>query len=152
MLIAVDFGELNPPAALVFTDNQQRTCANITIIDDNIVEGPETFSVTLSSTNFQVDVLSSNVPVFIADNEGKITRIKFDVKIMTNLTHALQLLSMPTEALFEFTQNVYIGLEGTTFPFAIRLASESGVLSQPVTMMVISGDGSALGIKKLHQC
>ena len=57
---------------------------------------------------------------------------------------------MPTEALFEFTQNMYIGLEGDTFPFAIRLASESGVLSQPVTVMVTSGDGSALGIKKSY--
>ena len=80
MLIAADFGELNPPAVLVFTNNQQRSCASVAIIDDDIVEGSETFGVSLSSTNFQVDILSSNAPVSIADNEGKITRIKFDVK------------------------------------------------------------------------
>lgn len=59
---------------------------------------------------------------------------------------------MLTDALFEFTQTVYIGSEGATsppgIPFAIQLASDSGVLSQPVTVTVISDPsaGSALGM------
>ena len=54
-----------------------------------------------------------------------------------------------TEALFEFTQNTYIGLENVAsppgIPFAIRLASASGVLGQLVTVTVTSGAGSAIG-------
>ena len=53
------------------------------------------------------------------------------------------------EALFEFTQSTYIGSEGVAsppdIPFAIRLASVSAVLSQPVTVTVMSEDGSAFG-------
>ncbi len=56
-----------------------------------------------------------------------------------------------TEALFEFTQNTYIGSEGVTsppgIPFAIQLAGGSAVLSQPVTVTVTSGAGSATGMK-----
>ena len=59
-----------------------------------------------------------------------------------------------TEAQFEFTQNTYIGLEGVTspadIPFAIRLAPGSAVLSQPVTITVTSGAGSAIGME-YHQ-
>lgn len=55
-----------------------------------------------------------------------------------------------TEALFEFTQNTYIGSEGVSsppnIPFAIRLASGSAVLTQPVIVIVTSGPGSAIGM------
>ena len=57
---------------------------------------------------------------------------------------------MHTDAVFEFTQNTYIGLEDVAsppdIPFAIRLAAGSGVLSNPVTVMVTSAGGSALGV------
>ena len=46
---------------------------------------------------------------------------------------------------------MYIGSEGVTsppdIPFAIQLTSDSAVLSQPVTVTVTSGDGSALGMR-----
>ena len=71
-LTAADFGELNPPADFSFTSTQQRICANIAIIDDNIIEPLESFTVTLSSTNFQVNILIRNALVSIVDNEGKI--------------------------------------------------------------------------------
>ena len=73
LLTAADFGELNPPATLTFTSTQSRDCANIGIIDDNLIESTESFTVTLSSTNFQVNILNSNALVFIADNDSKIT-------------------------------------------------------------------------------
>ena len=72
MLTVADFGVVNPPAVLIFTSTQQRTCASVTIIDDNLNEGTETFTLTLSSTNFQVNILTSSALVIIADNEGKI--------------------------------------------------------------------------------
>ena len=56
---------------------------------------------------------------------------------------------MLTEAFLEFTQIMYIGSEGAaSVPFAVQLASGSGVLSQPVTVTIISDPqaGSALGM------
>ena len=72
IVIAADFGELNPPAVLTFTSTQQRICTIVAIIDDNLNEDTETFTLTLSSTNFQVNILTSSALVIIADNEGKI--------------------------------------------------------------------------------
>ena len=73
LLTIVDYGEINPPAVLNFTNTQQRSCTNIEIIDDTIVEPLESFTVTLMSTHFQVNTLIRNALVFIADNDGKIT-------------------------------------------------------------------------------
>ena len=69
-LTAADFGELNPPAVLTFMSTQQRACTNVVIIDDNIVDLLESFTVTLSSTNFQVNIVIRNALVIIADNDG----------------------------------------------------------------------------------
>jgi hypothetical protein len=150
-LTAADFGELNPPAVLTFTSTQQRSCVNVVIIDDDVVEPLESFTVTLSSTNFQVNILIRNALVNITDNDGKlmITIIIKDNLYYNTSLHAVIL----TEPLLEFTQNMYIGSESVAstsslgIPFAIRLASDSGVLSQPVTVTVISDPaaGSALG-------
>ena len=71
-MTTADFGELNPPAILTFTNTQQRICTIVAIIDDSIIEGSETFTVTLSATNFQVNILTSSSLVIIADNEGKV--------------------------------------------------------------------------------
>ena len=53
------------------------------------------------------------------------------------------------DAIFEFTQNTYLGLENvaspTDIPFSIRLAANSGVLTQASTVTVTSGAGSAIG-------
>ena len=70
--ISADFGELNPPAVLSFTNTQSRDCANIQIVDDNIIETLESFNVILSSDNFQVNIINNIAPVFITDNDGKI--------------------------------------------------------------------------------
>ena len=73
LLTAADFVELNPPAGLTFTSIQRRICVNIAIIDDDITEPLESFTVTLTSPDFQVNILIRNALVFIADNDGKIT-------------------------------------------------------------------------------
>jgi hypothetical protein len=120
-----DYVELNPPQSLSFTSTQQVDCVNIQIIDDNLVEGAvdESFSVILGSNDFQVSVDNNgNVgTVFIEDND---------------------------QAVFEFTQNTYVGMENVAsppdIPFAIRLASTSGELTQPSTVTVTSGAGSAI--------
>ena len=142
---AADFGELNPPAVFTFTSSQSVDCTQITIVNDNIVETDEFFSVSLDSTNPQVVIGLSTASVFIADDDGKMN--KWD---MCSNMHAFTYILLYTEALFEFTQNTYIGLENVAsppdIPFAIRLASTSGILGQPVTVTVTSGAGSATGI------
>ena len=74
LLTAADFEELNPPAVLTFTSTQLRDCTNIAIVDDILIEQTETFTVTLSSTNFQVNILNSNALVIIDDNDGKMSQ------------------------------------------------------------------------------
>ena len=74
MLIAADYGELDPPQTLTFTSAQMVDCVNIQIIDDNLVEGgvDEFFTVNLGSNDFQV-VVDTNLDaatVFIEDNDG----------------------------------------------------------------------------------
>ena len=72
--IADDFGDLNPPAVLVFTSVQVVSCADISIVDDNLIEPTEFFSVTLGSNEVQV-ITDSNLDtaqVFIADNDGEL--------------------------------------------------------------------------------
>jgi hypothetical protein len=151
-LTAADFGELNPPAVLTFTNTQQRTCVNVLIVDDDVVEPLETFTVTLSSTNFQVNILTRNALVNITDNDGKLIIIKITTLMLDVMMLALHAVVL-AEPLFEFTQNMYIGSESVAstsplgIPFAIRLASDSGILSQPMTVTVISDPaaGSAIG-------
>ena len=49
-----------------------RQCINIPIIDDILVENPESFSVSASSTNGDVDFPNGNAAVVqIADNDSK---------------------------------------------------------------------------------
>ena len=71
---AADFGELNPPAVFTFTSSQSVDCTQITIVNDNIVEADEFFSVSLDSTNPQVVIGLSTASVFIADDDGKMNK------------------------------------------------------------------------------
>ena len=105
----------------------------------------------LSSNNFRVNILSSTALVIIADNDSKITNIL--IQLLMHECYEVYLHASLADALFEFTQNTYIGSEGVNsppdIPFAIRLTSGSAVLSQPVTVTVMSEDGSAFG--KIYQ-
>ena len=69
-----DYGEISPPAVLIFTSTQMVDCVDIQIVDDNLVEGAinEFFSVSLGTNDFQV-VLDTNLDsanVFIQDNDS----------------------------------------------------------------------------------
>ena len=56
-----------------------------------------------------------------------------------------------TEAIFQFTQNTYSGLENVAsppgIPFAIQLAPGSGELTQASTVTVTLVGGSATGMQ-----
>ena len=47
-------------------------CVSITVIEDQIAEGNERISLTLSTTSSLVDFGTDNATVVIVDNDGKI--------------------------------------------------------------------------------
>ena len=51
------------------TDNATR-CVDITIIDDDALEGNQTFTVTLTTSDLSVVILSDETTVLIMDNDG----------------------------------------------------------------------------------
>ena len=58
-------------AVLVFTSAQSRVCVGILIVDDNIAETTESFSVHLTSSDALVIFNVSTASVFITDNDSK---------------------------------------------------------------------------------
>ena len=69
----VDYGPItcNP---LVFSGNDSQECCNIPINDDNLVEGMESFNVSLTSTASSLDVnliAPTEATIFIADNDSE---------------------------------------------------------------------------------
>ena len=58
---------------LVFRPGQERQCVNISIEDDDILERPEDFNVTLSTTVDRVTLDPDMATVTITDVSGKLT-------------------------------------------------------------------------------
>lgn len=63
------------PSIITLNNTNKMGCVSVNITDDNIVEGTETFYVQFSgSENNQIMIAGDDtVPVFIEDNEGKLT-------------------------------------------------------------------------------
>ena len=66
-----DYEDLSPPATLTFSNTQLVQCVDITIVDDNIAELTEVFSVVLSTNDTQIIVSYSTAEIFITDNDGE---------------------------------------------------------------------------------
>ena len=58
------------PSQLVFDVGVSRLCTEITTIHDGVFEGNETFLVSLTSANANVDVNGSTATVVIRDIDG----------------------------------------------------------------------------------
>ena len=59
--------------AAMFTSNGDTVCDNITIIDDNVLEGEHFFEIQISSTNPQLAIINpASTMMTIQDNEGTI--------------------------------------------------------------------------------
>lgn len=69
----VDYSGVLVPSVLTLDVNLTRSCVNISIIDDNIVEGTESFKVKFSETeNNLIEFFGLNTTdVHIVDNESK---------------------------------------------------------------------------------
>lgn len=63
--------QLPEETALVFQPQQSQNCAQITITDDAIVEGQETFVLEVSSTDPAVDIIAMRTSLTISDNDSK---------------------------------------------------------------------------------
>ena len=73
----MDYTVVTPDVILLFDNTTRRSCFNITITNDNLVEGVEQFSLEIHenpSESFPIDtVLSPNMSVVdIIDQDGKL--------------------------------------------------------------------------------
>ena len=75
----MDYNWTTTPAVLTLTFDSTNLltpqCSDITIIDDNLVELEEQFSVSLNATNNpsgQIVLQTSSANVTITDNDGKL--------------------------------------------------------------------------------
>ena len=57
--------------SIVLTPPEINGCSPVALVDDNVREGEETFSVTLSPPDEAVDLRSSSAVVTIQDNDGE---------------------------------------------------------------------------------
>ena len=71
--IDMDYSGVPVPSILTLDVNHTRSCANINISDDNIVEGMEMFQVNFIETEGnQIQYFGSNITdVHIIDNESE---------------------------------------------------------------------------------
>ena len=56
---------------LLFQPTATQQCRNIAIVQDNILEADETFSVQLSTTDQNVTLIPANATVIIEDNDSE---------------------------------------------------------------------------------
>ena len=74
------------------TSNGDTVCDNITIIDDNVLEGEHFFEIQISSTNPQLAIINpASTMMTIQDNEGTIVVIYKTIDVMTHNNFFLQM-------------------------------------------------------------
>ena len=56
---------------LLFRAGQEKQCVNITILDDELLEGPENFSIILTTEASRVTLDPDHAVVNITDDDGK---------------------------------------------------------------------------------
>lgn len=71
----VDYVGITDPAVLIFSEDIQLQCVNISIIPDEIVERNELFTVTLESADTVTFSQSSAVVVIVDSDEGSILHV-----------------------------------------------------------------------------
>ena len=70
MFIGSDYEGLQP-IGLELDSETTVACAEMTIRDDELYEGPESFLVSLTSINSDVDIPVSSASVLVTDNDGE---------------------------------------------------------------------------------
>ena len=67
----LDFTPLTQAQSFIPGFQTARQCTNVQVLNDNILESDETFSVTLSSTDGSVNFANQSSVVTIIDNDGQ---------------------------------------------------------------------------------
>lgn len=82
ILTGNDYG-IPVPSLLVFPAGTTSLCTDIPITNDDVYEGNETFTVSLTSTSSSVNVSGSSAEVLIIDDDGMQFRYTFICKAST---------------------------------------------------------------------
>ena len=70
---------------LIFSPAVVSLCANVSIVDDSILESTEQFSVELSTTDFDVMLANTSASVIILDDDRKYNSCKCITKSMLKI-------------------------------------------------------------------
>ena len=70
LVVNVDYQPRVLGSPMVFLKGTTVRCSYLTLLDDDILEGPETFLIALSSEDEDVHVTTANATVVILDNDG----------------------------------------------------------------------------------
>ena len=62
---------LSHAVSLTFPPDAMESCFNTSILDDSRYEMPESFSVSISTSNIQANVMPTTTNITILDDEGK---------------------------------------------------------------------------------
>ena len=77
-----DFDRVNMP--LLFPPGTSRQCVEIFIVDDDLLESFETFSVELTTTDESVFPIRNSSTVVIVDNDSKFSNVHHDSIVTHN--------------------------------------------------------------------
>ena len=135
---AIDY--VMPPLVYKFEPGHTRICANIVILDDNLVEDTEYFNISLNS----LDGTTGPAMVTIKDNDGKFPRSDLDCKCVgTSLS--LSLSSGATISLETTSVSVGEGDEGmtTAVEICVKLSDVMEGLERDVVVNLNTVEGTA---------
>ena len=125
--------DFTPPDSLdvLFTEEGSQ-CFNFTILDDACVEDDESFEVSLTTSDDDVDIHSSLTFIFIIDTDGK--RFRFKTIYLFLYSHLVALFSVRQEI-----ENVVESAE--SLMLCVELVD--GCLQRPVRILHSTFDGTA---------
>ena len=70
---------------LIFSPAVVSLCANVSIVNDSVLESTEQFSVELSTTDFEVMLANSSASVIILDDDRKHSSCKCTANSMLSI-------------------------------------------------------------------
>ena len=71
---------------MTFQPEEELAFVNVTIVDDDVLEGVETFTATLTTEDSGVDILTGGIAtVTITDNDSMLCGYSFVTYLLTNV-------------------------------------------------------------------
>ena len=137
-----DVDYVSTSVTLTFDESSTRACSDISITPDDIYEGDETFSVTLTTGDGDVTLEPDSGVVTITDDDGGICYFTFCLYI--HYMKQILLYFGITEVRIGFEETMYrVREDNNTVEVCARVLE--GSLETSVVTTVESVDGSATG-------